>query len=239
MFIPWRRRSSTCSTHSRSRSDTRTLTHDTAFKKNKNSLPTSDGTHAGHGTQPVLLGAGVLCVVCALCVDLSSLHRVAVQSRHYKHSPILQTGEEAQSRASYSRTHAAIITWTLLTLILVLCCCVVCACQSLLLLPPAHYNSFVYIISFLRECLSMRHVNKIELSQLLIIFSSCLMHQQIQFDQVSNATGATNTTPHSSAAPPSSSSTAVSAQSKPTSWLLLNHFLASEEFNSNQALALA
>jgi len=69
-------------------------------------------------------------------------------------------------------------------------------------LPSVNYNVFIYIISFLVEVL--RHPNnKLNSTQLVLIFSSCLMHAEL-----------------------------TSAKRKPKAWLLLRHFFCAKESSS-------
>jgi len=77
--------------------------------------------------------------------------------------------------------------------------------QSLLQLSPAHYNVFIYMTSFLREVLKHSAKNKLTAGQLVLIFSQCLM-QAAPFIVEDKS------------------------KEKPKSWIILKHFLTSEEF---------
>ncbi len=78
--------------------------------------------------------------------------------------------------------------------------------QALTQLTPAHYNAFIYMVSFLREVLKHADKNELTPNHLVLVFSRCLMH----------------------AAPSQELSTSV--KDKPKSWIILTHFLTSEEF---------
>mmetsp|Transcript_14190 Transcript_14190/g.21560 ORF Transcript_14190/g.21560 Transcript_14190/m.21560 type:complete len:699 (+) Transcript_14190:114-2210(+) len=48
--------------------------------------------------------------------------------------------------------------------------------QSLLKLSPIHYNTFVYVLSFLREVLRHSENNKLTVERLIPLFAKCLFH---------------------------------------------------------------
>lgn len=97
--------------------------------------------------------------------------------------------------------------------------------QSLLLLTPAHYNAFIYLVSFLRECLKHADSNKLSPAQLVLVFAGCLMHCHV--DGTDGAEGGAAAAASSSSA---ASAGAVAKESKPKAWVILRHFLTSEEF---------
>jgi len=74
--------------------------------------------------------------------------------------------------------------------------------QALMQLPPCHYNTFIFIVSFLREVLSHSEKNKLSPVQLVLVFSKCLMQSE----------------PH------------YGTESKPKAWVILHHFITSDEF---------
>jgi len=77
--------------------------------------------------------------------------------------------------------------------------------QALMQLSAAHYNAFIYMISFLREMLKHSAKNRLSPDQLVYLFSSCLMHSA----------------DHMNRSPMSG---------RPKAWTILRHFLTSEEF---------
>jgi hypothetical protein len=116
--------------------------------------------------------------------------------------------------------------------------------QALLLLTPAHYNAFIYLVAFLRECLKHAEANKLTPAQVVLVFAGCLMHCAV--DGTVGSTTATDASPGAAAAgsapaggkgaAASSSSAASSAaasngaEAKPKAWTILMHYLTSEEF---------
>lgn len=76
--------------------------------------------------------------------------------------------------------------------------------QALMQLTPAHYNAFIYIISFLREVLKHTEQNQLSALELVLVFSGALTHSVPQQDD--------------------------GQQSKPKAWTILEHFLTSDEF---------
>eukprot|EP00823_Brevimastigomonas_motovehiculus_P003217 TRINITY_DN1949_c0_g1_i1.p1 TRINITY_DN1949_c0_g1~~TRINITY_DN1949_c0_g1_i1.p1 ORF type:complete len:685 (-),score=128.46 TRINITY_DN1949_c0_g1_i1:411-2465(-) len=50
--------------------------------------------------------------------------------------------------------------------------------QALCQLTPAHYNAFIYIISFLREVLKHADKNELTANRLVLVFSRCIMHEE-------------------------------------------------------------
>lgn len=101
--------------------------------------------------------------------------------------------------------------------------------QSLLLLTPAHYNTFIYLVSFLRECLKHSAANALTATQLVLVFAGCLMHCQVdgmegqqQQQQQAASTSATSAA--------SSGSSTSQKELKPKAWVILRHYLTSDEF---------
>jgi len=80
--------------------------------------------------------------------------------------------------------------------------------QALTQLTPAHYNAFIYMASFLREVLKHSDKNQLSPNNLVHGFSRCLMHSASLTEVVSSGSGGT----------------------KPKPWVILSHFLTSEEF---------
>lgn len=95
--------------------------------------------------------------------------------------------------------------------------------QALLLLTPAHYNTFIYLVSFLRECLKHAEDNRLTPTQLVLVFAGCLMHCQVDGTE-----GQTPTTPTGGVS--SSPATGGDSQMKPKAWVILRHYLTSDEF---------
>jgi phosphatidylinositol-bisphosphatase len=54
--------------------------------------------------------------------------------------------------------------------------------QALLQLPPANYNTFVYLTSFLREVLKHSSKNKIVTVPLVMVFGVAIMHAESEQD---------------------------------------------------------
>jgi len=117
--------------------------------------------------------------------------------------------------------------------------------QALLLLPPAHYNAFIYLVAFLRECLKHADSNKLTPAQLVLVFAQCIMHctvdapveeQSQQSAPAAAAAGAArpNGAVPAAGAPSSAASSSNAAQAgegpKPKAWVILMHYLTSEEF---------
>lgn len=101
--------------------------------------------------------------------------------------------------------------------------------QALLLLTPAHYNAFIYLVSFLRECLKHADNNKLTPAQLVLVFAGCLMHCHV--DGTDSAEGAAASAPSTAVAgSPAGAVAAVAKDSKPKAWVILRHYLTSEEF---------
>lgn len=100
--------------------------------------------------------------------------------------------------------------------------------QSLLLLTPAHYNAFIYLVSFLRECLKHADNNKLTPAQLVLVFAGCLMHCHV--DGTDSAEGGASSAASSSSSSSAASAGGVAKESKPKAWVILRHFLTSEEF---------
>jgi len=78
--------------------------------------------------------------------------------------------------------------------------------QALTQLTPAHYNAFIYMASFLREVIKHSDKNQLSPNNLVHGFSRCLMHSASLTEVVS------------------------SGGPKPKPWVILSHFLTSEEF---------
>ena len=95
--------------------------------------------------------------------------------------------------------------------------------QALLLLTPAHYNAFIYLVSFLRECLKYADSNKLTPVQLVLVFAGCLMHCQVEGREREGTAAATSNATAASA-------TNNSAATNPKAWVILRHYLTSEEF---------
>jgi phosphatidylinositol-bisphosphatase len=51
--------------------------------------------------------------------------------------------------------------------------------NALQLLPPAHYNTFVYVVSFLRKVLQRAAANQLSPVQLVLVFAGCLMQEDV------------------------------------------------------------
>ncbi len=117
--------------------------------------------------------------------------------------------------------------------------------QALLLLTPAHYNSFVYLVAFLRECLKHSEANQLTPQQLVLVFAGCLMHCTVDGSEgtagmqegggspgaaaAAAAAGAAAGT--AAAGKPNGNGAASSAGAgKPKAWQILMHYLTSEEF---------
>jgi hypothetical protein len=98
---------------------------------------------------------------------------------------------------------------------------------SLLQLTPAHYNCFIYLVAFLRECLKPANVasNKLTVQNLVLVFAGCIMHAKMDESESNPAAPSA-----SSAAAAVAPASAASSQGKPKAWAILNHYLTSEEF---------
>lgn len=48
--------------------------------------------------------------------------------------------------------------------------------HALTLLPPIHYNTFIYLLSFMREVLKHASRNGLQVAQLVLVFCQCMMH---------------------------------------------------------------
>lgn len=103
--------------------------------------------------------------------------------------------------------------------------------QALMQLAPAHYNTFIYVIAFLREILKHREYNHISDVTMTIIFGSCLMpcdaltqdwdaHGVARVNSNNNNNGSGATFPSNNA-----------NNDKPKAWVILRHFLTSSDFN--------
>lgn len=115
--------------------------------------------------------------------------------------------------------------------------------QALLLLTPAHYNAFIYLVAFLRECLKYAEYNKLTPVQLVLVFAGCLMHCTVDGNSGGDtppppATPAPNaaaaagqkTLPASSSSASAAGSNGNVVEAKPKAWTILMHYLTSEEF---------
>lgn len=129
--------------------------------------------------------------------------------------------------------------------------------QSLTMLPPAHYNSFIFVIALLREALKHSNENGTSADQLVLVFCNSIMHTDrflalAAREAVSNAAGVgagPNTSrggvrpAFSSHLSTSSTSSSTSLQSSPSyssnsnaairenSAIVLKHFLTSNDFS--------
>lgn len=113
-------------------------------------------------------------------------------------------------------------------------------CKQLLTqLSPAHYNTFIYIISFLRELLKHSTVNHCSDDIFTIIFSSSLLQADIEAaleaqnnSFANNYNNSSSSSSSAAAASASASAAIIHSQSgdKPKAWIIIKHFLTSEDF---------
>jgi hypothetical protein len=83
-------------------------------------------------------------------------------------------------------------------------------------LTPCQYNTFIYLIAFIREILKHISKNQLKSVQLILVFSSCLMHSDME--------GITNGSSRAA------STSVVNGKDKPKAWVILKHFITSDEF---------
>lgn len=89
--------------------------------------------------------------------------------------------------------------------------------QALMQLHAAKYNSFIYVVSFLREVLKHQEKNGVTVDHLVLVFSGCLMHSPpvLETSQRKQQQQQQQRGRH---------------MNKPKAWRIMLHFLVSDEF---------
>jgi phosphatidylinositol-bisphosphatase len=93
--------------------------------------------------------------------------------------------------------------------------------QALMQLSAAHYNTFIYLVSFLREVIKRKDKNALTLDQIVFIFTGAIFHADAA--ELSGKAAARQRAAAAAAAPPRPGA-------QPKNMVILRHFLTSDEF---------